>query len=89
MLAHTKTELKDYGVYEIHEAFAGQVLANLVALESDAFAKSNLGRTAKVGAIPADKINTWGGSLSIGHPFGVCERGGAERTTSARPLSAY
>jgi len=71
MLARTNTQISDYGVWELHEAFAGQVLANLAALESDTFAKNSLGRTAKVGALPADKINNWGGSLSIGHPFGV------------------
>ena len=42
------------------------------ALESDAFAKKNMapyGVTDKVGSIPLDKLNLWGGSLSIGHPF--------------------
>ena len=49
------------------------MLANLNALESDTFAASSLGRKSKVGTIPADQINLWGGSLSIGHPFGVRE----------------
>jgi len=62
---------KDIGVWEIHEAFAGQVLANLKALDSDYFAKNHMGRSAKFGEIPIDKLNNWGGSLSIGHPFGA------------------
>ena len=46
----------------------GQILANMKALESDWFAKTYMGRSGKVGAIPMEKFNTWGGSLSIGHP---------------------
>jgi acetyl-CoA acetyltransferase family protein len=60
----------DIDVFEIHEAFAGQVLANLNALKSKAFA-DRLGLPSPVGEIPMDKVNRWGGSLSIGHPFGA------------------
>lgn len=67
--AHNLT-LADIDVFEIHEAFAGQVLSNLTALESDKWCKENLG-SDKIGAIPFDKLNQWGGSLSIGHPFGA------------------
>ncbi|MEQ9263701.1 MAG: acetyl-CoA C-acyltransferase [Balneolaceae bacterium] len=63
--------LDDIDVFEIHEAFAGQVLSVLNALDSDEFAKKSLGRGKKVGAIPMEKINTLGGSLSLGHPFGA------------------
>lgn len=63
--------LEDIDVFELHEAFAGQVLAVLAALDSDDFAKNSLGKDAKIGAIPMDKLNTLGGSLSIGHPFGA------------------
>ncbi|CAF0757246.1 unnamed protein product [Didymodactylos carnosus] len=63
--------LNDIDVFEFHEAFAGQILANLNALNSDYFAKKYLNRSEKVGAIPMDKFNLWGGSLSIGHPFGA------------------
>ena len=62
--------LDDIDVFELHEAFAGQVLAVLAALDSNAFAEKT-NRTAPVGAIPIDKLNTWGGSLSVGHPFGA------------------
>jgi acetyl-CoA acetyltransferase family protein len=64
--------LKDMDVIEFHEAFAGQVLANLVALDSDKFyADSFSDGTTKVGAVPMEKFNVHGGSLSIGHPFGA------------------
>lgn len=64
-------ELSDIDVFEFHEAFAGQVLTVLKALNSRKFAKKNLGRDQKVGEIPMDKFNCWGGSLSLGHPFGA------------------
>ena len=63
--------LSDFGVIEFHEAFAGQVLSNVTALNSQKFFDDNLGGAPKVGAIPMEKFNTLGGSLSIGHPFGA------------------
>jgi acetyl-CoA acyltransferase len=63
--------LADIDVFEFHEAFAGQILANLAALESTTFAEKKLGLTQAVGKIPMEKFNTGGGSLSIGHPFGA------------------
>tara|TARA_R100001143_G_C3361215_1_gene136176 strand:+ start:26790 stop:28091 length:1302 start_codon:yes stop_codon:yes gene_type:complete len=63
--------LKDIDVFEFHEAFAGQMVTVLKALDSDEFAKSRLNRDKKVGEIPLEKLNTRGGSLSIGHPFGA------------------
>jgi acetyl-CoA acyltransferase len=66
--------VNDVDVWELHEAFAGQVCANLHALDSDTFAAVNMGGGAgakKFGAVPMEKLNTWGGSLSIGHPFGA------------------
>eukprot|EP00038_Savillea_parva_P007963 m.173597 g.173597 ORF g.173597 m.173597 type:complete len:464 (+) comp13716_c0_seq1:45-1436(+) len=61
----------DIDVFEFHEAFAGQILANLAAMDSDAFANTFMGGKPKVGPIDMDKFNLWGGSLSIGHPFGA------------------
>lgn len=61
--------LDDIDVFEFHEAFAGQMLTVLHALNSDDFAKNRLNRSKKVGKVPYDKLNRWGGSLSIGHPF--------------------
>jgi len=63
--------LKDMDVLEYHEAFAGQILANINAMNSDKFAQEVMGRKEKVGTIDMSKFNLWGGSLSIGHPFGA------------------
>eukprot|EP00735_Rhodelphis_limneticus_P013527 TRINITY_DN730_c0_g1::TRINITY_DN730_c0_g1_i1::g.18447::m.18447 TRINITY_DN730_c0_g1::TRINITY_DN730_c0_g1_i1::g.18447 ORF type:complete len:463 (+),score=172.06,sp/P34255/YKA3_CAEEL/58.31/3e-171,Thiolase_N/PF00108.18/1.3e-78,Thiolase_N/PF00108.18/4e+02,Thiolase_N/PF00108.18/2.8e+03,Thiolase_C/PF02803.13/6e+02,Thiolase_C/PF02803.13/8.8e-41,ketoacyl-synt/PF00109.21/1.7e-05,ketoacyl-synt/PF00109.21/2.3e+03 TRINITY_DN730_c0_g1_i1:88-1476(+) len=71
LLARNGLTIKDVDVWEIHEAFAGQVLANLNALDSEKFCKEKMGAPGKVGRIDMDKINTLGGSLSLGHPFGA------------------
>jgi len=63
--------LKDIDVFEVHEAFAGQILANLKAMDSDWFAQTYMGRKSKVGNPDMSKWNLWGGSLSVGHPFGA------------------
>ncbi len=63
--------LDEIDVFEFHEAFAGQILTVLKALDSNKFAKEKLGREKKVGSIPLEKFNSWGGSLSLGHPFGA------------------
>ena len=72
--------LDDIDVFELHEAFAGQVLAVLAALDSDDFATQSLNRTSAVGALPMDKLNLRGGSVSLGHPFGAT---GARLVTTA------
>ena len=64
-------KLSDISVLEYHEAFAGQILANIKAMDSDKFAQDVMGRKQKVGTIDMSKFNLWGGSLSIGHPFGA------------------
>ena len=61
----------DLDVIELHEAFAGQVLSVLRALESEPFAQNVLHRDKPVGALPLENVNTLGGSLSLGHPFGA------------------
>lgn len=61
--------LKDIDVWEFHEAFAGQILANFRAMDSDWFAQNYMNRQSKVGVPDLNKFNNWGGSLSIGHPF--------------------
>ncbi|CAL8070130.1 unnamed protein product [Orchesella dallaii] len=71
LMDRTGLGINDVDVWEIHEAFAGQVLANLNALNSDYFCKNHIKRSDKIGALPVDKLNNWGGSLSIGHPFGA------------------
>ena len=70
LLHRNKLTLADFDVFEIHEAFAAQVLANLAALDDEEFCRK-AGAPGKIGQIPFDKLNTLGGSLSIGHPFGA------------------
>lgn len=69
VLERTGMELADLELIDVHEAFAAQVLSVTGALESDAFARRNLGRDRAVGAIDWDRFNVAGGSLAIGHPF--------------------
>jgi acetyl-CoA acyltransferase len=61
--------LGDIDVIDMHEAFAAQVLSNIQAFESDAFAEKYLGRDKAIGEIDMDNFNLYGGSISIGHPF--------------------
>jgi acetyl-CoA acetyltransferase family protein len=63
--------LDDIDVIELHEAFAGQVLAVLEALRSKTFAEEKLNRASPVGEVDMDRLNMRGGSLSLGHPFGA------------------
>lgn len=86
VLEQAGVTLADVDATEIHEAFAGQVLAVLRALESDTFARERLGRGGRVGAVDLDKLNPWGGSLSLGHPFGAT--GTRLLTTAAHRLEA-
>lgn len=62
--------LKDIGVWEIHEAFASQMVANLKVMNSKKLSKDILGMDS-AGEIPVDKLNIHGGSLALGHPFGA------------------
>lgn len=71
--------MQDIELWEIHEAFAAQVLSNFQALDSDEFARRELGRDRRVGLIDQDRINVMGGSIAIGHPFGAT---GARVTTT-------
>ncbi|WP_435060968.1 acetyl-CoA C-acetyltransferase [Amycolatopsis thermoflava] len=69
MLAKAGLTLQDFDFYEIHEAFASQVLATLKAWENPAFAKEKLGLDAPLGPIDRSKLNVNGSSLAAGHPF--------------------
>ena len=62
--------LQDFDVYEIHEAFAAQVLCTLAAFESQEYCERRLGRPV-LGAIDRQRMNPHGGSLALGHPFGA------------------
>lgn len=61
--------LQDFDLYEIHEAFAAQVLCTLKAWEDERFCKERLRRAAPLGAIDQERLNVNGGSLAAGHPF--------------------
>ncbi len=63
--------LQDFDFYEIHEAFAAQVLSTLRAWEDPVFCRERLGREAPLGAIDRGRLNVRGGSLGAGHPFGA------------------
>jgi len=69
MLARAGLTLQDFDYYEIHEAFASQVLATLKAWEDPIFCKERLGLDAPLGEIDRDKLNVNGSSLAAGHPF--------------------
>ena len=69
MLADTGLSLQDFDFYEIHEAFAAQVLCTLRAWESDKYCKQRLGLTQALGRIDPAKLNVKGSSLAFGHPF--------------------
>lgn len=69
MLQRAGLELQDFDFYEIHEAFAAQVLCTLKAWESEAYCKDRLGLDKPLGSIDKDKLNVKGSSLAVGHPF--------------------
>ena len=69
MLTDAQLELEDFDFYEIHEAFAGQVLCTLKAWEDPVFCRDKLGLPEALGAIDRSRLNVKGGSLAIGHPF--------------------
>ena len=69
MLDRNGLSLQDFDLYEIHEAFAAQVLCTLRAWEDERFCGERLGREAPLGAIDRARLNVNGGSLAAGHPF--------------------
>ncbi|MCB9024916.1 MAG: acetyl-CoA C-acetyltransferase [Bdellovibrionaceae bacterium] len=69
LLARNGLSLQDFDFYEIHEAFAAQLLCTLKAWESEKFCKEKLGLTKAMGSIDRNKMNVKGGSLAMGHPF--------------------
>ena len=69
MLARAGLTLQDFEHYEIHEAFAAQVLCTLAAWEDPGFGEERLGLDTPLGAIDRARLNTNGGSLAAGHPF--------------------
>ncbi len=69
LLARNGLTLQDFDFYEIHEAFAAQVLCTLKAWESPQYCKERLNRDAPLGAIDRAKLNMKGSSIAVGHPF--------------------
>jgi acetyl-CoA C-acetyltransferase len=69
MLKRHGLSLQDFDFYEIHEAFAAQVLCTLRAWESESFCRDKLGLDAALGSIDPAKLNVVGSSLAVGHPF--------------------
>ncbi len=69
MLDRMGITLQDFDLYEIHEAFAAQVLCTLKAWESEEYCRTRLGRRAALGPIDRAKLNVKGSSLAAGHPF--------------------
>ncbi|MBM4210652.1 MAG: acetyl-CoA C-acyltransferase, partial [Gammaproteobacteria bacterium] len=69
MLGDAGLSLQDFDFFEIHEAFAAQVLCTLAAWESAEWCRDKLGRSAALGSIDRSKLNVKGSSVAIGHPF--------------------
>ena len=86
VLAEVGRELADIDLFDLHEAFAAQVLSVTKALASDGFARERLGRPRAVGVIDPARLNVHGGSLAFGHPFGAT--GARMVTTMANELAA-
>jgi acetyl-CoA C-acetyltransferase len=69
LLERARLTLQDFDFYEIHEAFAAQVLCTLKAWEDPVFCKERLGLEEPLGSLDLSKLNVNGGSLAAGHPF--------------------
>lgn len=69
MLQRAGLTLQDFDYYEIHEAFAAQVLCTLAAWESEDYCRNRLGLEKALGSIDREKMNIHGSSLAVGHPF--------------------
>ena len=69
LLERAGLALQDFDYYEIHEAFAAQVLTTLKAWESEDYCRRRLGRRAPLGSIDRAKLNVKGSSIAFGHPF--------------------
>lgn len=71
MLARQGLRYEDVVLWELHEAFAAQVLCNVAGLESADYVREKAGVAHTFGAFPRDRVNPRGGSVAIGHPFGA------------------
>jgi acetyl-CoA C-acetyltransferase len=87
LLERNNLTLQDFDFYEIHEAFAGQVLCTLKAWEDPQYCKDVLGRDKPMGSIDRNKMNVKGGSLALGHPFAAT--GGRIVASAAKILKQH
>ena len=71
LLARNNLTLDAIDLWEIHEAFAAQILCNVAAIESEDFVRDKVRVDARLGRFPWDRLNPNGGSISLGHPFGA------------------
>lgn len=85
MLDRAGLSLQDFDFYEMHEAFASQVITTLKAWEDASFCKERLCLDAPLGAVDRDKLNVVGSSLAVGHPFAAT--GGRILATLAKLLA--
>ena len=69
LLERNRMSYADVGLWEIHEAFAAQLLCHLKALETPSWVRDKAGVRVSLGTIPRDRINPNGGSVALGHPF--------------------
>ena len=83
-LERAELSLDQIDVVDMHEAFAAQVLSNLQALASAPWMEKHAGRSTAVGTVPDEKLNLYGGSIAIGHPFAAT--GTRQALTMAREL---
>ncbi|AHI05943.1 acetyl-CoA acetyltransferase [Bdellovibrio bacteriovorus W] len=84
LLKRNNLTLQDFDYYEIHEAFAGQVLCTLKAWEDEEYCRTKLGAEKALGSIDRSKLNVNGSSLALGHPFAAT--GGRILATAAKLL---
>ena len=83
-LARAGLTLADIDLVDMHEAFAVQVLSNIQSMASAELAKKHMGLDAALGEVDTDKLNIYGGSIAVGHPFGAT--GVRQATTMANEL---
>jgi acetyl-CoA C-acetyltransferase len=69
LLTRNQLSFADFDYFEIHEAFAGQVLCNMKAWETEKYCREVLGLSGALGSIDTKKLNTVGSSVALGHPF--------------------
>ena len=87
LLARHELRLEDIAFFEIHEAFAAQVLANIKAFTDPQYRKEKAGVDFDLGEFPFERLNPHGGSIAIGHPFGAT--GARIMSQTAKHLSTH